>query len=134
MPPFLALAVLLAQAAPAAPSSAPADQASFTDAPGWLRLPTRAEKLAAYPRDALARHMIGQASIDCVLDADGYLRDCRVAEETPQGQGFGPAALALARAFRMTPLTSAGASVAGGRVTVPIQFAPTATRTSLRLR
>jgi len=133
MPLVLALAAALAaQVSPEAPArEAPA---AFSDAPEWLRLPTQAEKLAAYPRAALTRRVAGQAAIDCVLDADGYLRACRVSQESPADMGFGQAALSLAPDFRMTPLTPAGATVEGARVSVPISFAPASTRASFRLR
>lgn len=134
MPLVLALAAaLLAQAVPQK-GAEPAAEAQFADAPDWLRLPSPAEKIAVYPRAALAKRIAGQASIACVLDANGYLRACQVVEESPQGAGFGQAALSLAPAFRMTPLTPRGASVDGAHVTVPVGFAPAPTRTSLRLR
>jgi protein TonB len=131
----LVLAFAAALAAQSAPEATPRDApAGFADAPDWLRLPTQAEKLAVYPRAALARRIAGQAAIDCVLDADGYLRGCRVSQESPSGLGFGEAALALAADFRMSPLTPAGATVEGARVSVPISFAPASTRASFRLR
>jgi protein TonB len=133
MPLVLAFAAALAAQSP---PDAPAKDApgAFSDAPDWLRLPTQAEKFAVYPRAALSRRVAGQVAIDCILDADGYLRGCRVSQESPSGMGFGQAALSLAADFRMAPLTPAGATVEGARVSVPISFAPASTRTSFRLR
>jgi len=115
--PFALAGALLLQVA------APAD-ADFHDTPHWIRLPTVAEVTAAYPPVARSRAVRGDAVLACTLDADGWLRGCRVAAEAPAEMGFGQAALSLAGAFRMSPLTASGASVEGRPIEAPIHFAP----------
>ena len=112
--PILFALAALAQAAPS--------EAELRNAPDWIRLPTAAEIAAAYPAAARRQRISGQAELDCALDRDGRLAGCKVAEETPAGYGFGPAALSLAVRFQMTPLYPDGTPVAGGRITVPIYF------------
>jgi len=115
--PFALAAALLLQAA------APPD-AEFRDTPHWIRLPTPAEVTAAYPAAARSHAVRGDAVLACTLDADGWLRGCQVASEAPADKGFGQAALSLAGAFRMSPLTASGASVEGRPIEAPIHFAP----------
>jgi TonB family protein len=112
-------AVLLMQATPGPPS-----EADLRNAPHWIQLPTAAEVQGAYPALAKRGGVKGEAVLACTLDADGWLRACRVASETPVGYGFGPAALTLAGRFRMSPLTAAGDSVDGRPIEAPIWFGP----------
>ena len=63
--------------------------------------------------------------IECVVNADGTLRDCVLLKEDPPGYGFGRAALDAARYFRMKPATQDGKPVAGGRVRIPMDWKPT---------
>ena len=112
-------AVLLMQAQPAAPS-----EADLRNAPHWIELPTSAEVQNAYPPAAKRGGVKGQAVLACTLDADGWLRACRVASESPADYGFGPAALTLSGRFRMSPLTAAGDSVEGRAIEAPIWFGP----------
>ncbi len=54
-----------------------------------------------YPEAAMQASVPGMASVCCIPRPDRTL-DCRVAEEFPQGRGFGEATLRTAREFRMT--------------------------------
>jgi protein TonB len=114
MTPAIALAAAVLMQGPS--------EADLRNSPHWVRLPSAAEVAAAYPPAAKAKRVAGDVSLACTLDADGWLRACKVASETPAGQGFGQAALTLASAFRMSPLTAGGDSVEGRPVEAPIHF------------
>lgn len=73
-----------------------------------------------FPVVALARGVSGRAVLECAVTADGGSQ-CTAAEETPEGMGFGAAAVALSQGWRFRPHTEGGqptASVAR----VPVEF------------
>lgn len=98
----------------------------ITLGPPWLRKPTGDQLLRNYPFVARQRNLSGSAAIGCGVDATGKLVDCKILGETPEGAGFGDAALRLAQYFQMQPTLKDGKPVAGGQVRIPIRFtAPT---------
>jgi TonB family protein len=115
-----ALATALSAASGAAPT-APAMPAVVTQ-PDWIAKPTGADLARNYPKVAQLLDIEGYAVIKCDVDAYGALQACKAADEQPLGQGFGPAALAMASAFRMRPMTRNGQPVDGGKITIPIRF------------
>jgi hypothetical protein len=56
------------------------------------------------------------------VSAQGALYDCKVRSETPAGQGFGQAAVALTTQMLMRPGMKDGKPVAGAKVGVPVNF------------
>lgn len=87
----------------------------------WIDAPTYAETAAAFPERARVTGEGGRALLTCGERADGTLKDCAVADETPGGRGFGAAARKLAARLRAD--RPAGAPV-GADVRVIIAFAP----------
>lgn len=87
----------------------------------WVRQPSGAEFETYYPERALERGRSGQVVLDCIVGAHGEIA-CSVISETPQGWGFGNAALQISRYFEMSPQLADGQPTAGGRVRVPIAF------------
>jgi protein TonB len=112
-------------AAPA-PPKAPARRAGLPPAriydPIWVSRPSRDDVRRRYPARAQKAGVEGAATMDCVIDRDGGLRQCAVVSEAPARQGFGQAALALSSSFRAGPTTPSGWPTAGYRVRVPVEW------------
>jgi TonB family protein len=88
--------------------------------PAFLERPTPGAFATAYPRGAAAEGMSGRGVLHCQVANDGRLDRCQVVREFPTGAGFGPAALALAHAFRIDPGSEAARR---GDLELPIGFA-----------
>lgn len=65
----------------------------------------------------------GDVKMSCRVDVKGCLYECQILSEAPPGLGFGDAALAMSKIFKMRPKTSNGEPVEGGQVTIPLHFA-----------
>jgi TonB family protein len=92
----VALAALVAGGVEAAPRSNWTAQASKADL----------DAAEATVRD---RSVGGRAVMQCAVEDDGSLSKCRVVRETPQGSGYGEAALSLAPKYRRKPPGKTGA-------------------------
>ena len=119
LPFFLGLAVALS-GAPLLAAEKPNSEAD------WIKRPTSEDLMSVWPTEALRRSIGGKATISCTVTVQGMLRACQVVAESPQGAGFGSAALTLSRQFLMKPARENGAPVESV-VSIPINFAvPTA--------
>lgn len=98
------------------------DKARMIANPSWLRRPTGEELGRLYPRLALERNISGGATLLCEVAANGAVRACSVIDEAPKGRGFGDAALAGAKLFKLNPRTVDGQAVEGAKVRIPLVF------------
>jgi TonB family protein len=101
----------------------PAGQMKKVEKPDWIVRIDPAKVVALYPTaaaDAGVKEGVGVA--DCLVAPDGRMTDCQVARETPEGLGFGRAAVLAVGLMQMDPWTPEGRPVAGARVKVPISF------------
>jgi len=107
------------QPAPAPAAAAPSEPVVITN-PVWVERPRNPERF--YPRQAFMRGIAGEVVLQCDVDTDGRM-SCVVASETPEGQGFGEAALRIAAAHVMRPATQNGAP-SRGRYRMVVPFSP----------
>lgn len=91
--------------------------------PRWERQPSADQLMRAYPDRALRAGVGGLATLNCLVQPNGRVADCNLANETPGGYGFGRAAQGLTRHFQINPRTVNGAAV-GSRVNIAIRFNP----------
>lgn len=90
--------------------------------PDWLSRPNGEQVEQSYPPLPLTMNIEGRVVISCDVDAGGALQGCVPVLETPEGLGFGGAAVSLSHLFHMKPKTLDGAPVGGGTVRIPIRF------------
>ncbi|WP_165184207.1 TonB family protein [Caulobacter soli] len=90
--------------------------------PDWVRKPTAEALATAFPTKALKTARAGKAVIQCQVTIEGFLDRCKVLTESPVDFGFGAAALQLAPQFKLSPKIRGGKPVAGGEVTIPINW------------
>jgi protein TonB len=88
------------------------------------------EATLARPAPAVQQEVAGRATIRCNITAQSTVTNCVLVDETPTGQGFGEAALAMASRFRMKPKTPDGRSAEGGTITIPVAFESPPTKPS----
>ena len=87
----------------------------------WLKRPSAEDVLGVFPRDAWVNNVSGKAVLSCRVSEQGALFGCAVESETPEGAGFGLAALALTPQFLMKPARQNGKPVVS-TVRIPINF------------
>ncbi|HYE42595.1 MAG TPA: TonB family protein [Caulobacteraceae bacterium] len=115
------LLALASEPAPDVSGAIPA-RSSVITANQWTQKPSSPDLARYFPARAAEMGVSGRVVLRCFVNAEGTLRDCDVAEETPKGWGFGGAGLRLSGKFRMRPRTIDGASVEGAQVSIPISM------------
>ncbi|MDB5438530.1 MAG: TonB protein, partial [Caulobacteraceae bacterium] len=117
----------VAVTAPPSPPAPPAPPtvrppAVYTNA-DWLGKPTNAQMVSVYPPRAAEAGIGGNVTMACQVTVTGQVTGCRVTVESPNGEGFGAAALKLQSLFKMRPRLQDGQPV-GGTATIPVRFDP----------
>jgi len=87
-----------------------------------VRGPTQGELRSVHPREAFRKRQGGRATLNCRIRLDQRLEGCTVVDESPEGLGFGQAALAASRYFRFEPPVRSGQPVAGAPVRVGVEW------------
>ena len=91
--------------------------------PEWTRTINPEKIVALYPAAAADQGITSGIGVaDCLVAPDGTLTDCRVARESPEGVGFGAAAVAVASITQMNPWSPEGRPSHGVRLKLPINF------------
>jgi TonB family protein len=85
----------------------------------WAQRPSGDDLARFYPERESNVAVDGDVSLVCLVDRPGRLRHCAIAEERPQGYGFGKYALRLVPRFRVA---RPGCPRPGATVTIPIHF------------
>lgn len=89
----------------------------------FIEGPSSRQIADAAPAAAKRARVDGMVNMRCIIGLDSRLYDCRVVSETPQGMGFGEAAVRVAMdRFRFSPPTRNGRPVAGAEMPLGIQF------------
>jgi protein TonB len=87
----------------------------------WTQRPSARRIGELYPQRALREGMGGRVELDCRVLANLSLT-CRIASETPAGEGFGRAALSASSAYRARPTLTDGASAVGSSARIAVNF------------
>ena len=95
--------------------------AARTTGTSWQQ-PTPDDIVEAYPSNAARIKLSGSVLLRCIATSSGDLKDCNWLQETPAGEGFGAAAISLARHMKLTQPREGAAAFQSGVVLVPVQF------------
>ena len=92
----------------------------------WVGPVQSAKDSSFYPARALRTKKTGKVLLNCFMEQDGRLQDCRVRFEYPKGWGFGDAALKMYSSI-VIPMSQADMAHANvgedhDRVMIPISF------------
>ena len=89
--------------------------------PDWKRKPTLEQMAAFYPVEALKARVTGLALLSCKVEINGLVSECNIISETPNGYGFGNAALKVVRISEFIPKIVNGVATPG-LIRVPMNF------------
>lgn len=89
--------------------------------PQWALLPQESDVSSAFEKTPKNLGTV-RVMLNCVVAQAGSVEDCAVESETPAGQGYGAAALALAKLMRLSTWTMEGLPVVGGSLRIPIRY------------
>jgi protein TonB len=78
--------------------------------------------VAVWPKRAWAAGHEGRVTLACLIDVHGLAESCRVAAETPPGEGFGKAALELRTTFKLAPPSGPDGKPAAKVMTINVTF------------
>jgi TonB family protein len=98
----------------------PGPVVSLSEVP-FAQRPSDSDFTRHYPNRALRQGMNGRVTLDCTVRRDLRL-NCLIATEDPPNEGFGSAALRIARRFRAERQFPDGRTTIGAQVTVPMAF------------
>jgi TonB family protein len=89
--------------------------------PKWTATPTAVDMQALVPKQTDGPNE-ARVTLVCDVQPGGALSGCAVDRETPAGQGFGAAVLALAPKFRADLMSLEGMPTVGAKVRLPVRF------------
>lgn len=84
----------------AGPATAPVAR-EFVASPSWELRARRPDFVWTYPPQELSRRRAGGAVIVCRIGTDGFLSECELEREWPEGAGFGEAAIGMRGRYRV---------------------------------
>lgn len=88
----------------------------------WVWKPTEETLRPFFPRTAMLRHVSGKTIIACRVRLSKRVEDCRIIAESADGFGFGSAAIAASRIFRIYPPRRNGAGIDNAWAKIPVQW------------
>jgi len=86
----------------------------------WVWKPSDDALRRFIPPEAIAEHKSGNALIACRVQLSKHVHDCRVVAESAAGLGYGAAAVAASRIFRVYPPRRNGKPIDDASVGIPI--------------
>jgi hypothetical protein len=87
----------------------------------WVREPSARDFARYFPDDALDEGTSGNVTLSCIIGGSGRLA-CSVASESPDGYGFGNAAIGISRQLRVRTTLPDGSSAEGREMRLPLSF------------